>query len=292
MPPSDAKSTSDFPLLRYLPGAGQKFDSGDLLDLFLAYLNDKGVELYPAQEEAILALYEGRNVILNTPTGSGKSLVATALHFHSLAHGRRSVYTCPIKALVNEKFLALCAEFGPDQVGMTTGDATVNRDAPILCCTAEILSNMALREGPAASAHDVIMDEFHYYSDRERGVAWQVPLLTLSYARFLLMSATLGDTALFEQGLTKVTGLNTLVVRSNDRPVPLDFVYSETALHEAIRDLVFGGKAPVYLVSFTQREHWLTPCGLVAKIPPAGRALGAAGAAQSHLRHRHPRRRR
>jgi superfamily II RNA helicase len=254
MPPSDAKSTSDFPLLRYLPGAGQKLDSGDLLDRFLAYLSDKGVELYPAQEEAILALYEGRNVILNTPTGSGKSLVATALHFHSLAHGRRSVYTCPIKALVNEKFLALCAEFGPDQVGMTTGDATVNRDAPILCCTAEILSNMALREGPAAPAHDVIMDEFHYYSDRERGVAWQVPLLTLSYARFLLMSATLGDTAVFEQGLTKVTGLKTLVVRSNDRPVPLDFVYSETALHEAIRDLVFGGKAPVYLVSFTQRE--------------------------------------
>ena len=254
MSATQPKSISDFPLLRYLPAAGQTVDSGDLLDRFLAYLNAKGVELYPAQEEAILALYEGRNVILNTPTGSGKSLVATALHFHALAHGRRSVYTCPIKALVNEKFLALCAEFGPDQVGMTTGDATVNRDAPILCCTAEILSNMALREGAAAPAHDVIMDEFHYYSDRERGVAWQVPLLTLGYARFLLMSATLGDTAVFEQGLTKVTGLQTLVVRSNDRPVPLDFVYSETALHEAIRDLVFGGKAPVYLVSFTQRE--------------------------------------
>jgi superfamily II RNA helicase len=188
-------------------------------------VKEKGLELYPAQEEAILALYEGRNVILNTPTGSGKSLVATALHFHSLASGRRSIYTCPIKALVNEKFLALCSEFGPDVVGMITGDASVNRDAPILCCTAEILANMALREGAAAPAHDIIMDEFHYYADRERGVAWQIPLLTLSYSRFLLMSATLGDTTVFEEGLKKVTNLDTEVIRSVQRPVPLDFVY-------------------------------------------------------------------
>jgi superfamily II RNA helicase len=123
-------------------------------------------------------LFEEKNVILNTPTGSGKSLVATALHFQAIAQGRRSVYTCPIKALVNEKFMALCREFGPDNVGLSTGDASVNRDAPILCCTAEILANIALREGAAAGVQDVVMDEFHYYADRERGVAWQVPLLT------------------------------------------------------------------------------------------------------------------
>jgi len=251
---SQAFATSSRPLLRQLPATGEAVDSGDLLDRFLVYVKEKGLELYPAQEEAILALYEGRNVILNTPTGSGKSLVATALHFHSLAHGRRSVYTCPIKALVNEKFLALCAEFGPDVVGMATGDATVNRDAPILCCTAEILANMALREGASAPAHDVIMDEFHYYADRDRGVAWQVPLLTLPYSRFLLMSATLGDTTIFEQGLKKVTDLDTVVIRSVQRPVPLDFIYQGTPLHETIKSLVFGGKAPVYLVSFTQRE--------------------------------------
>src|SRR5205085_285557 len=143
------------------------------------YAAGKGLQLYPAQEEAILELFEEKNVILNTPTGSGKSLVATALQFKALVQGKRSVYTCPIKALVNEKWLGLCREFGPENVGLSTGDASVNRDAPILCCTAEILANIALREGPESDFHEVVMDEFHYYADRERGFAWQVPLLTL-----------------------------------------------------------------------------------------------------------------
>src|SRR5579872_7444187 len=175
-----------------------------LLGRFLEYVEGRRLQLYAAQETAILELYEEKNVILNTPTGSGKSLVAAALHFKALAQGRRSVYTCPIKALVNEKWMALCREFGPDNVGLSTGDATVNRDAPILCCTAEILANIALREGDDADVCDVIMDEFHYYADRERGVAWKVPVLTLPKARFLLMSATLGDTGFFEEELTKL----------------------------------------------------------------------------------------
>src|SRR5262249_1915638 len=144
--------------------------------------------------------------ILNTPTGSGKSLVAAAVQFKALAQGKRSVYTCPIKALVNEKWRALCREFGPENVGLSTGDASVNRDAPILCWTAEILANIALSQGTQAQFEEVIMDEFHYYADRERGVAWQVPLLTMPQARFLLMSATLGDTTFFEEGLTKLNG--------------------------------------------------------------------------------------
>src|SRR5690606_2287328 len=136
----------------------------------------------------------------------------TALHFKAMAQGQRSVYTCPIKALVNEKFLALCRDFGPENVGIATGDATVNRDAPILCCTAEILANVALAEGMEAPFHAIIMDEFHYYSDPARGVAWQVPLLTMPQARFLLMSATLGATTLFERELTRLTGAPTTVV--------------------------------------------------------------------------------
>lgn len=227
---------------------------GDALDIFLDYTTEAGVELYPAQEDAILELYSGKNVILNTPTGSGKSLVAEALHFHSVREGRRSFYTSPIKALVNEKFLALCRSFGPELVGMITGDASVNPGAPIICCTAEILSNDALRFGAKADVQDVIMDEFHYYSDRERGVAWQVPLLTLPQARFLLMSATLGDTEVFERGLTELTGRDTVVVRSATRPVPLDYIYSEEPLHEAVQKLIAEGKTPVYLVHFTQRE--------------------------------------
>ncbi|MGE3311599.1 MAG: DEAD/DEAH box helicase [Limisphaerales bacterium] len=225
-----------------------------LLDRFLDYAQARGLELYPAQEAALLELFEGKNVILNTPTGSGKSLVASALHFQSLATGRRSVYTCPIKALVNEKWMALCREFGPDNIGLSTGDATVNRDAPILCCTAEILANIALREGDQASVHDVVMDEFHWYADRDRGVAWQVPLLALPKTRFLLMSATLGDTAFFETELTRLNGRPSVTVLSRDRPVPLEFSYAETPLAETLEGLVRGGKAPVYVVHFTQAD--------------------------------------
>lgn len=233
---------------------GEVISNDLLLERFLDYAAGRRLALYPAQESAILELFEEKNVILNTPTGSGKSLVAAALHFKAVAQGRRSIYTCPIKALVNEKFMALCREFGPDNVGLSTGDASVNRDAPILCCTAEILANIALREGPQAGVQEVIMDEFHYYADRERGVAWQVPLLTLPQARFLLMSATLGDTAFFEECLTRINGRPTVTIASVDRPVPLEHAYSELPLAKTLESLVADGKAPVYVVHFTQLE--------------------------------------
>lgn len=225
-----------------------------MLGHFLDYIERRKLQLYPTQEAAILELYDEKNVILNTPTGSGKSLVAAALHFKSLVQGKKSIYTCPIKALVNEKWLALCREFGPENVGLSTGDASVNRDAPILCCTAEILANIALREGSRAEVRDVIMDEFHYYADRERGVAWQVPLLTLPQTRFLLMSATLGETGFFEEELTLLNGLETVTISSKDRPVPLEFSYAETPLARTLEELVAGGKGPVYVVHFTQLE--------------------------------------
>ena len=244
---------SDHPLLRRLPDS-PNCSNDELLDRFLDYVTEKKLELYSAQEEAVLELFEDKNVILNTPTGSGKSLVATAQHFRSLAKGRRSIYTCPIKALVNEKFLALCRDFGPDNVGMATGDATVNRDAPILCCTAEILANYALRDGAKVPFREIIMDEFHYYADHSRGVAWQVPLLTLSASRFLLMSATMGSTEFFQKELMRLTHAETTVVSSRDRPVPLEFTYAETSVDVTLQELVVANKAPVYLVHFTQNE--------------------------------------
>ncbi len=233
---------------------GENVSNDALLGRFLEYVEGRRLQLYPAQESAILELFEEKNVILNTPTGSGKSLVAAALHFKAIAQGRRSIYTCPIKALVNEKWLALCREFGPDNVGLSTGDASVNRDAPILCCTAEILANIALREGAQADAREVVMDEFHYYADRERGVAWQVPLLTLPQTRFLLMSATLGDTTFFEEELTRLTGRASVTVASTHRPVPLEHAYSDLPLAKTLERLVADGKAPVYVVHFTQLE--------------------------------------
>jgi hypothetical protein len=225
-----------------------------LLDRFLEYVTARRLSLYPAQEEAVLALLDGQNVILNTPTGSGKSLVASAMLYEALARGERAVYTCPIKALVNEKWMDLCREFGPERVGLSTGDATVNREAPLVCCTAEVLSNIALREGPHADVQHVVMDEFHYYADRDRGVAWQVPLLTLPQTRFLLMSATLGDTSPFEQALTNLNGRRSVTVRSAIRPVPLEFSYSEIPLPHTIEQLVEQGRTPAYVVHFTQAD--------------------------------------
>ena len=234
---------------------GEEPGNDVLLGRFLEYAEGQATPaLSSAGKSAVLELFEEKNVILNTPTGSGKSLVAAARAIQSVGPRQRSVYTCPIKALVNEKWMALCREFGPDNVGLSTGDASVNRDAPILCCTAEILANIALREGAKAGFQEVIMDEFHYYADRERGVAWQVPLLTLPQARFLLMSATLGETTFFEEELTKRNGRPTVTIQSNDRPVPLEFAYSEISLAQTLERLAGEGKSPVYVVHFTQLE--------------------------------------
>jgi superfamily II RNA helicase len=224
----------------------------ELFDAFAAWVSDQGLALYPAQEEALIEIVSGSNVILATPTGSGKTLVATGAQASALAQGRRSIYTAPIKALVSEKFFAACDIFGADQVGMLTGDSSVNAEAPIICCTAEVLANMALRSGPDTDVGLVVMDEFHFYADPDRGWAWQVPLLELPRAQFLLMSATLGDVTFFEQDLTRRTGRPTAVVHSAQRPVPLYFRYVTTPLHETLEGLLATNSAPVYVVHFTQ----------------------------------------
>ncbi|MEO6712050.1 MAG: DUF3516 domain-containing protein [Mycobacteriales bacterium] len=227
-------------------------DPDALYAAFAAWAERQGLVLYPAQQEALIEIVSGSNVILSTPTGSGKSLVATGAHFAALAQRRRTFYTAPIKALVSEKFFALCAIFGADRVGMMTGDASVNPTAPIICCTAEILANVALREGAAADVGQVVMDEFHFYAEPERGWAWQVPLLELPQAQFLLMSATLGDVSFFEAELTARTGRPTAVVSSGDRPVPLFYSYVTTPLHETLEELLTTAQAPIYVVHFTQ----------------------------------------
>src|SRR3954451_5779438 len=222
--------------------AGSATDADALYSAFSTWVDEQGITLYPAQDEAILELVTGTNVILATPTGSGKSLVAVGAHYFALAAGIRSVYTAPIKALVSEKFFALCAVFGSENVGMMTGDAAVNADAPILCCTAEVLANLALRTGADSDLRVVVMDEFHFYADPQRGWAWQVPLLELPRAQFLLMSATLGDVTGIAADLARRTGRGTHVVgTAAERPVPLHHYYATTPLHETITDLLAGG---------------------------------------------------
>ncbi|WP_278312914.1 DEAD/DEAH box helicase [Lolliginicoccus levis] len=223
-----------------------------IYDAFEAWATEQGITMYPAQEEALLEIVAGSNVILATPTGSGKSLVAIAAHFTALVQGTRTFYTAPIKALVSEKFFALCEVFGAENVGMMTGDAAVNPSAPIICATAEILANLALREGADANVGQVVMDEFHFYSEPDRGWAWQVPIIELTGAQFLLMSATLGDVRFFQEDLTRRTGRETAHIAGAERPVPLVFSYAMTPIHETIEELVTTHQAPVYVVHFTQ----------------------------------------
>jgi superfamily II RNA helicase len=227
-------------------------DPDALYAAFTGWTGELGITLYPAQDEALIELFTGGNVILATPTGSGKSLVAAGGHFAAYARGQRTYYTAPIKALVSEKFFDLCKAFGSGNVGMLTGDASVNPTAPIVCCTAEVLANIALRDGARCDAGLVVMDEFHFYAEPDRGWAWQVPLLELPNAQFLLMSATLGETARFETDLARRTGRPTVTVRSAERPVPLSYSYRMTPLHETVEELLKGGQAPVYVVHFTQ----------------------------------------
>ena len=219
---------------------------------FVEWAESTGIRLYPAQDEAIIEIVSGNNLILSTPTGTGKSLVAVGAHFAALTAGRRSYYTAPIKALVSEKFFALVDVFGAENVGMITGDSSVNADAPIICCTAEILANLALRQGAEAEVGQVVMDEFHFYADPDRGWAWQVPLLELPQAQFILMSATLGDVTALAADLTRRTGRETASVTGVERPVPLHFFYETTPIHETIDDLLNTGQAPIYIVHFSQ----------------------------------------
>lgn len=238
----------DLTELLEIPGT----DADALYESFGAWAAEQGTPLYPAQDEALLELASGSNVILATPTGSGKSLVAVGAHMFALTRGQRTYYTAPIKALVSEKFFALCEVFGADKVGMVTGDAAVNPEAPIICATAEILANMALREGAAADVGQVVMDEFHFYADPDRGWAWQVPLLELPRAQFLLMSATLGEVDFFAADLERRTGNPTAVVAGTERPVPLSYSYARTPITETLEDLVTTNQSPVYVVHFTQ----------------------------------------
>lgn len=228
------------------------WDPDAFVGAFDTWARDSGIRLYPAQEEAVLELVLGRHLVLSTPTGTGKSLVAVAAHAAALAQGRRSWYTAPIKALVSEKFFALVDTFGAANVGMVTGDSSVNPDAPIICCTAEILANLALREGQATQADVVVMDEFHFYSDPDRGWAWQVPLLQLPHTQFVLMSATLGDLTAIATDLERRTGREVAQVTGVERPVPLHYRYVMTPVHETVEELLDAGLAPVYIVHFSQ----------------------------------------
>ncbi|HPZ33935.1 MAG: DUF3516 domain-containing protein [Microbacteriaceae bacterium] len=249
--PTPAPTEAPLPLLDRLP-RGADADPDELYTGFVEWAEATGFSLYPAQDEAAIEIVSGSNVILSTPTGTGKSLVAIAAHAAAVARGGRTFYTAPIKALVSEKFFALIEVFGAENVGMVTGDSSVNADAPIICCTAEILANAALRHGADTPVDQVVMDEFHYYGDPDRGWAWQVPLLLLPRVQFVLMSATLGDVTEIADDLTERTGRPTALITGVERPVPLHFSYARTPVHETVEELLDTRQAPIYIVHFSQ----------------------------------------
>ncbi|WP_251231418.1 DEAD/DEAH box helicase [Adlercreutzia aquisgranensis] len=235
-------------------GEGDLMTADQALETFLTWVEARGIQPWPHQEDALVDLAAGDHVVLGTPTGSGKSLVAMGLCFIAMATGKRAYYTAPIKALVSEKFFAMVEVMGKDNVGMLTGDASINPDAPIVCCTAEILANIALAEGEDARADCVVMDEFHYYGEPDRGWAWQVPLLILKKAQFLLMSATLGDMSAIAGALQERTGRSVDLVLDAPRPVPLSFEYATTFLEATVELALRAGEEPLYVVHFSQDE--------------------------------------
>ncbi|MCT2296741.1 DUF3516 domain-containing protein [Brachybacterium muris] len=248
-------------LTPFLPGdhsspvaADDESAQGRIVDGFIASQEEIGRTLYPHQEEALLAIAAGDHVIAATPTGSGKTTIAYAALFAAMARGERAYYTAPIKALVSEKFFDLVSQFGAENVGMMTGDSSVNHDAPIIVCTAEIFANHALRDGPTSDVGLAVMDEFHFYGDSQRGWAWQVPLVELPNCQFVLMSATLGDVTFFEEDLEQRTGRPVTTIDDAPRPVPLDFRWSMEPLPDTIATILQDRDAPVYIVHFTQKE--------------------------------------
>lgn len=241
-------------LLDDLEDRGLLTDDDALYEAFSSWASSTGRPLYRHQDESLIEILSGNHVIAATPTGSGKSMIALAAHFVSMAHGGRSYYTAPLKALVSEKFFDLVSLFGADNVGMVTGDVSLNADAPIICCTAEILANQSLREGPTLDADMIVMDEFHFYADPQRGWAWQVPLLELTRPQFIAMSATLGDTSVFRKQWTERTGRPTVEITDAQRPVPLEYDYVVDTLQDTVERLLSEGRHPIYIVHFSQKD--------------------------------------
>lgn len=241
-------------LLDDLEDRGVVTDDDALYEAFSSWASSTGRPLYRHQDESLIEILSGNHVIAATPTGSGKSMIALAAHFVSMAHGGRSYYTAPLKALVSEKFFDLVSLFGADNVGMVTGDVSLNADAPIICCTAEILANQSLREGPTLDADMIVMDEFHFYADPQRGWAWQVPLLELTRPQFIAMSATLGDTTVFRKQWTDRTGRPTVEITDAQRPVPLEYDYVVDTLQDTVERLLSEGRHPIYIVHFSQKD--------------------------------------
>jgi superfamily II RNA helicase len=196
----------------------------DLAQLFPFPLDD-------FQRSAVRALEADKSVVVCAPTGSGKTLIGEYAIYRALDAGKRVFYTTPLKALSNQKLRDFREQFGPDQVGLLTGDTAINRDAPVVVMTTEIFRNMlyGTRIGEVGTSlqdvQAVVLDECHYMNDRQRGTVWEESIIYCPpEIQLLALSATVENSDQLTDWLCQVHGPTELIY-STFRPVPLDFHY-------------------------------------------------------------------
>ncbi|MGL3807187.1 DEAD/DEAH box helicase [Paeniglutamicibacter sp. R2-26] len=181
-----------------------------------------GFDLDPFQEEACRAVASGSGVLVAAPTGAGKTVVGEFAIFEALRTGRKAFYTTPIKALSNQKYSDLVATYGPERVGLLTGDMTINGEADVVVMTTEVLRNMLYADSDTLQGLGfVVMDEVHYLADKFRGAVWEEVIIHLrDDVQVISLSATVSNAEEFGGWLDAVRG-DTRIIVSEHRPIPL-----------------------------------------------------------------------
>ncbi|HKE17377.1 MAG TPA: DEAD/DEAH box helicase [Kofleriaceae bacterium] len=221
------------------------------LSFYEAFFFQRGLEPYPAQEQAFTRIFAGDSVMVTVPTGTGKTMMAKAAIHKALELGQRAIYTTPLRALTEEKHRELSEDFGAERVGFATGDYRVNPDAPVQVVVAEILWNRIFGDRLHVPADVVVMDEGHYFNDPERGYVWEQSIIALDpRTQLIILSATVGHADRFCHWIEICRRVPMQLVESRERRVPLYHEYRESYLVEVVRELAAAGDVPAIVFVF------------------------------------------